>query len=426
MKRFDRLLYRLARPSDRTALRKRPSRIVRLRAIAGIALRFFWVYAALFVAGAVLTVSAGADIYHRTEVPKFCNACHEMGINFDTWRKSQHGGIKCIDCHARPGLSGWMAAKMAGTSQLIQHFTAKSIEDIHLMEKHQVIVSENCQRCHPGAERLNERRGLVISHKRHMEMKLLCVACHAGSIAHPEEEALAKGKAGLVDIDQCFACHNGTSKVGETVAFNADSETSCANCHPDSKLAVEHGAGHPSTKTRKPCLSCHEKGDKQPHYTMDRSKQAQLCAKCHEPERELVSTHKPFAEGRCDECHRVMSPAHLFRAGPRPTEAFCLGCHEGMGSLLGAKEPATPSGFADGSSDLHRAHADQIRADDDKWCLKCHAAHGSKATRAMVRLAPAEKGEEPGTFTATKTGGSCAGSCHGDDSMEYARSGEGE
>ncbi len=445
MARLDKLLLRFARPADRAALRRRPGTLVRLRAIAGIALRFFWLYVLLFIVGGALTVGGGADIYHRTEVPRFCGGCHEMDSNFDTWAQSQHESIKCVDCHARPGLSGWISAKTAGTTQLLHHFTADSIDDISLKERHRAIVSENCQRCHPGARRLNERHGLLISHERHDELGLQCVACHAGNIAHPKEVPDKDNKvAGLVDIDLCFTCHDGKQEVGDVVAFNARNEDNCGKCHPDSGYALAHGKGHPSAATRKPCLSCHDAPvEKAPHFKWNRKEQAQLCSKCHEPAKDLVSTHKPYAEGKCDECHLVMSPSHLFRVGPKPNANFCLGCHEDLARVLKSKDPKVISGFADieEETDLHRYHADEL-ADDPRWCATCHAAHGSKSKRGIVLLKPTEEEEDEdedededegddedededeavsASFEATETGGRCSGSCHEDDTMEYDR-----
>ena len=440
MARLDRLLLRFARPADRAALRRRGGWMVRFRAIAGIALRFIWVYLLIFVGAAVLTVSGATDIYHRTEVPRFCGSCHEMDANFDTWERSQHGSIKCVDCHARPGLSGWIAAKTAGTNQLLQHFTAKSIDDITLKEKHQDIVSENCERCHPGARRLNERRGLRIEHERHGKLKLKCVACHAGNIAHPAEEPDPADKvAGLVDIDLCFKCHNGKEKVGNDVAFDARSEDNCGTCHPDAKFALAHGEGHPSTSKRKPCLSCHDLPTDKPHFAMDDSKQAELCQKCHEAPKGYVSTHKPFAEGKCSDCHLVMAPSHLFRVGPKPSAAFCLGCHEDLARILKDDKSEQISAFAniedDEKTDLHRYHAGELN-DDPMWCRGCHAPHGSEAKRGIIKLKSPDKEDEgdeeeeeeedeeeavAAAYEATETGGTCSGSCHEDDTMEYDR-----
>ena len=362
MGRFDRLLYRVAQPVDKAALRARPGLGTTLAVIARVALRFFPLYIAALVLGLVLSLGAGADIYHRTEMPRFCGACHEMDTNFDAWAQSQHGGITCVDCHARPGLSGWVAAKAAGTSQLLTHFTADSIEDIRLEQHHKDIVSANCQRCHEGAARLNERDGLIISHERHAELGLQCVSCHAGNIAHPDTAKETEAKpAGLVDLALCFKCHDGEQTIKDKTAFAATDEQRCDTCHPDSRLALQHGADTSAGQHRKPCLDCHDHTEGR-HYQMDPKNEAALCRKCHDAPKGLQSKHKPFAEQRCSLCHRVMSPSHLYRTGPRPTAAFCLGCHDELARTLTAKGTFVPTGFAtwsqpdDDDVDLHRSH----------------------------------------------------------------------
>lgn len=420
MSRFDALLRRLSRPQDRLPPDQHPGWKVRLRMMARIAWRYVWVYFALLALAVTWVAASGMDVYHRTEMPEFCGTCHEMGANFDTWSNSRHGSIRCIDCHARPGISGWVAAKMGGMSQLYTHLTADSIKDIHLQTKHATIVSENCSRCHTDSARAGDRHSRAMAHSQHADLGIQCVACHSGNIAHPTAAEARDSVAGLVDVGTCFKCHDGKQTVGKKVAFAARDEKSCEKCHLDAHFANQHFAGDKSGTTHKLCLDCHEARPGQPHYAMDQRDQGRLCAKCHEPPKDLVSTHKPFREGKCDECHRVMTPAYLFRHGPKPDQAFCLHCHDDVGAVLGLAEPTTRTAFAEAKTDLHRQHADDIGKATPDLCLKCHAGHGSTAPRGLVHLAPSEDGDgKPGLFKATKTGGSCSGSCHGDEAVRY-------
>lgn len=400
---------------------------MRLRVVARIALRYSAIYVSLLMLAFVWVATSGMDVYHRTEGPEFCNACHEMNPNFKTWANSRHGNIKCVDCHARPGFSGWIQAKMAGTAQLVSHLSAESIEDIHLLQHHKEIVSENCQRCHEDSARIADRRGRAIAHKRHGELNVACIECHSGNVAHPTEEEAKHPVRGLVEVAACFKCHDGKnsfqSPQGPRVAFAAVDEKSCEKCHPDSKSALEHGKDDPKTTQRKPCLDCHEQAPSGTHYAMDRKDQGKLCAKCHEPEKkaEFASVHEPFAKGKCDECHKVMASAYLFRDGPKVSKAFCLGCHDNVAGALALPQATTKTMFADGATDLHRSHADDASDEGERLCLACHAPHGSKATRGLVHLRPDGDGAEPGTFTATATGGTCGGSCHDGDDRTYDR-----
>ena len=124
MNRIDRIIGYLASPADR-ALLEQPNIARRLRVVARTALRYFWVYAILLVVSVAWVSAAGNVVYHKTESPEMCRGCHEMGVNFKTWANSRHHAIKCVDCHANPGLAGWVAAKTGGMVQLytfLNHF----------------------------------------------------------------------------------------------------------------------------------------------------------------------------------------------------------------------------------------------------------------------------------------------------------------
>jgi len=418
MSKIDRILRRFARPDDQAILDENPTFTGRLRIVARIALRHPLIYVLVLAVAGLTTLASGMDVYHRTEMPDFCGACHEMGVNFASWRESLHGSIRCIDCHARPGIGGWLAAKMAGTKQLLTHFTASSIKDIHLEAKHRQIVSEACQRCHAGAVRLRERGGLIMAHEKHLDMGVQCVTCHSGRFAHPTEEQLRGDKPVRVDFPACWACHDGQHTVGSNTAFDALDEHNCVRCHPDAELALQHGAGHPTAKTRRPCLACHDSTARETHFPLP-EEQSSVCESCHEIKKDFTSVHAPFEEGDCKSCHRVMSPAHLYRTGPKPQNALCLGCHEEIEAVIKSKKGAKPTAFRDGEDDLHASHAEALGDEDGPWCLSCHDPHGSAAKRGMVALDDPEHDE--GTFTANDDGGSCTGSCHEDDEMEYTR-----
>lgn len=429
---FDKLLVKLARPRDVAAVAESAGMTRRLRLIARVTLRFFWAYLLLVLGSLVWTGAAGMDVYHRTEMPEFCHTCHEMGANFKTWSNSRHESIKCIDCHARPGIGGWLAAKTAGLWQLYTHVTAKDIKDIKLGERHEHIVSDNCQRCHRDTARSKDRRTRAIAHTRHTELGIACTACHSGNVAHPNDIQAKDPVAGLVDTGTCFECHDGGRRYGEAVAFNANREANCTRCHPDAVFATEHFAGDKSGKHRKPCLDCHERATADAHFSLAKQSTERLCARCHDADPALQSRHKPFADGQCSQCHRVMVPAFLFANGPKPDRAFCLSCHDGMAAALAAPVTATVLDelpriklpmqasltLDDDDDELHKSHLDDI-GDSPQVCGRCHAGHGGHSQRGLIRL----KGDdgELGTHKATATGGTCTGACHDDEVKNYRR-----
>lgn len=274
-----------------------------------------------------------------------------------------------------------------------------------------------------------------MAHGRHQQLGIGCVACHSGNVAHPTEGEATDPVAGLVEVATCFKCHDGGHRYGDAVAFATSDERHCAKCHPDASFAQAHFEGDKSGKRHKPCLDCHQAGKDEAHYAMAKADLPKMCARCHEPTKDVASTHKPYKDGDCATCHQVMVPAFLFKVGPKADKAFCLSCHDGMALALAPPATATtctdcrPKAVRmavqasltigdDGDLDLHRDHIDNI-GDNPQVCRSCHAGHGGASARGLIRLRGDD--DEPGTHTATEGGGSCTGACHDDDTVEYQR-----
>lgn len=427
MSRFNRILRKLASPRDRELLDHSPPLATQLRIVGRVGLRFWWAYLILFVLLALSTVSAGMDVYHRTEQPQFCGACHEMSHNFQSWEQSRHKNITCADCHSQHSVLGWMRTKAAGLKQLRVHFTSTTISDIKLEKNQRGVISENCQRCHPGVARVRERLGLGVSHRQHLDKGVDCLTCHTGAFTHPvpADKAEAKKEAAppsalssnLVDVGQCFRCHDGKSTLSGTVAFDSRNEGKCLECHPDAKHALAHGARRGESLTRRPCLDCHEAKEGQSHFQM--AAIGSLCEKCH-PKQTGESEHYPYRSGACQKCHKVMSPAYLYAGSPRPTSTLCLGCHKDTAASLVEENPEEIGEFKQDNKNLHKLHSEKLASKEPGWCLECHAPHQSSASRALLRLRPGS-GKRPATFSLTEpAGGRCQGGCH--DSAEVAYS----
>ena len=420
MRRFDRFLKRLTRKNDHHFFSEPLNFPTRLRLIARISLRFLWVYCIFLIIALTMTLGSGMDIYHRTEMPQFCATCHEMGNNFGSWEVSMHKSIKCVDCHTRPGLSGWMAAKLSGTRQLLTHLTAETIDDIDVNDHQRQLVSENCKRCHAGAARLSEVDGRIISHERHLEIGIDCVECHSQNFAHPEFDPGQKDwKPPLVDEMDCIRCHDGKNTFGKATAFAAASETNCVRCHPDSLAGNSHGGEEME------CNYCHE-SDSEVHFSVTRESVGEICSNCHDDlGDDHESQHLPFADGLCSDCHSVMSPAHLYLDGAEPSTAACLSCHEEIEVLFASPEGSALSRFSNQDLDLHRTHQKEL-GDLPAWCLKCHDSHGSESAVAMIRLRSLESRKLQGDFEPSDSGGTCTTECHEDLQSEYTRSPEGQ
>lgn len=432
MSRFTSILRRLASSQDKALLDQNPPLRTKLRVVGRIGLRFWWAYLVILFMLSLGTVSAGMDMYHRTESPQFCGACHEMGHNFDSWGESRHKAITCADCHAQTGALGWVKTKTAGLRQLKVHFTAASFGAIRMEENQRGTVDANCRRCHAGVARMGERLGLGVSHRQHLERGMDCIACHTGAFTHPKRPTLDGGvapepeeksapaqkepsEAEFVEVAQCFECHDGQQKLTGVVAFDAKDETRCLKCHPDADHALAHGARTRDKERaeRKPCLDCHEGGEGKAHFEM--GKPGKMCVKCHERQ-EFANRHSPYKKGDCEECHRVMSPAYLFKTGPRPTNGQCLECHPDTQKLLETAKPTLKmlGGFTEGTEDLHRGHRVELQEQQgDGWCLACHAAHGSDFEVGLLAYRQEPDFLKPGVIELREEGGgTCRGGCH--------------
>ena len=85
------------------------------------------------------------------DTKQFCGqSCHVMKPEFTAWQHAPHSHVECVDCHLAPGASGWLAAKMSGTMQLVAvvlNSYPRPIESA--MESNRLVSSaETCEQCH--------------------------------------------------------------------------------------------------------------------------------------------------------------------------------------------------------------------------------------------------------------------------------------
>ncbi len=69
--------------------------------------------------GLIALIAGGAAFQKINEQPWFCNTCHEMNFHYASWQASTHGPeARCLDCHASPGVRGFIEEKVRGAEQL--------------------------------------------------------------------------------------------------------------------------------------------------------------------------------------------------------------------------------------------------------------------------------------------------------------------
>jgi nitrate/TMAO reductase-like tetraheme cytochrome c subunit len=102
----------------------------------------------VFGFGSLLTVG-GVAALQWTETADFCGRCHTMGPELKGHEISAHRDVACAECHVKPGIEGWIEAKLNGTKQLIQVLTGTFPTPIPPPGHDDLPpTSDTCRRCH--------------------------------------------------------------------------------------------------------------------------------------------------------------------------------------------------------------------------------------------------------------------------------------
>jgi nitrate/TMAO reductase-like tetraheme cytochrome c subunit len=103
----------------------------------------------------LVNVIVGTQLTYRAvehmESVQFCGqACHVMTPEFKAHELSPHARVTCVECHVAPGVSGWVASKMAGSRQLFEVLFASYPRPIpSAIETDRLVPArETCEQCH--------------------------------------------------------------------------------------------------------------------------------------------------------------------------------------------------------------------------------------------------------------------------------------
>ncbi len=260
------------------------------------------------------------EIFHYTSEPEFCALCHPKkspGPNGEvfTWEQSIHAkaDVRCLDCHAKPGVINYFIRKIIAVKDPITQFT-HSTEEIEKKLAHpskDAAPEESCLFCHTDdfnkkfrsthlmtlptkflkfreldsvvnpqyreehglkdIEKADYVKGYNFSHKEHLENfnNLRCVSCHFNSFAHPDfriNYALKMKKTcfkchedeGGPENNECITCHKVQDKIRHAKIKGVEGEEDvmvdlkCTDCHKSFEKL-------PDQKT---CIECHD-GDEE-------------------------------------------------------------------------------------------------------------------------------------------------------------------
>ncbi len=215
----------------------------------------------LLVSVCVLLV-AGTAAVPLTDHPRFCASCHTIRPSVESWEASSHKDVTCVECHVRPGLSGFIEDKILKGLGDVAITWFGTPTDPHELRAH--VGSAVCLRCHRAIFGVSEVAtrdlpapvndiGLVMSHRRHMEafdqrgQGEGCTTCH-GRVVHgtPVKGYPIVIPRGHVTLD--MKPHDPDHPEGSAL-WNA-SVADCLRCH-DNATVFE------GRTLRKDCDVCH-------------------------------------------------------------------------------------------------------------------------------------------------------------------------
>ncbi len=221
----------------------------------------------LILAALVVLALGGAAAIPITNQPTFCASCHTIKPSYDSWNLSSHKEVTCVDCHVRPGVSGFIQDKVyAGIEDVAITFFGTPTEPQNLQSH---VYSSVCLGCHRAILRVTEvssrdlpspvkEVGLIMDHREHMEafdkrgQGEGCTTCHSrvvhGTPIKGYPIVIPRGHVKLDDqphvpelsqdsrlwkttMADCMRCHDGKQTHEGEVLSNR-----CETCHLPDKI----------------------------------------------------------------------------------------------------------------------------------------------------------------------------------------------
>jgi nitrate/TMAO reductase-like tetraheme cytochrome c subunit len=298
-----------------------------------------WPARILLVMVAIAVASTGAIVI--TGQPGFCNSCHIMNPYYDSWEKSSHSEVNCLDCHLQPGFTGYVKGKINGLAQAVDCIVGRvgtkpnaTVKDISCMRSE----------CHNTTELVSKEidyNGIKFTHKNHVAkavdgITISCGTCHS----HFEG-----GEHFTVNNDVCFTCHFLKSDESSSGLV----QTSCQDCHEVPSEVIERGLvtiDHAEYVTyRASCEdSCHKKEIEKISEVSD-----SVCLNCHSFNKgqhtdsvKLHETHSNHEKVECFACHGKVSHGQT-KVTSVSAMIECRNCHsdthEAQRSIYATEHP---------------------------------------------------------------------------------------
>jgi hypothetical protein len=218
--------------------------------------RMAWRRAGVFfgvmtVANVVIASQLSYRAVEQMDTVQFCGqTCHVMKPEFTAHAAMPpHQALACASCHIAPGATGWLRAKMNGTSQLMAvvfNNYPRPIESA--MEDNKLVSSaETCEQCHQRDKPIAPRLRVIPSYKddqantRTTTVLLMRIAtihaAHLGPGIHIRYAAADKKRQTIPWVEYTDK-QKGVSRIYLASGSTADSarslptfEMQCVDCH---------------------------------------------------------------------------------------------------------------------------------------------------------------------------------------------------
>jgi hypothetical protein len=314
----------------------------------------------------------GVAVVEATGQPRFCNSCHIMNPYYDSWTKSSHAEVNCLNCHLRPGFTGYVRGKINGLAQLVDCVVGRVGT-----KPSATVVDASCLRseCHAtenlGAETFGSS-GIRFAHDKHVNkvvdgIKITCGTCHSHFEGNEHFH---------VNTNTCFTCHflGGDTSGGRLV------KTSCQDCHKVPDQVIRRGyvkIDHSEFVSFK--ASCEESCHKREVRQASRVEET-VCLDCHafpkEADANSVELHAIHTNGHkveCFACHRKV-PHGQTQVESVSAMMNCQSCHsdthQAQRTIYSTQHPGQPSGAERVLSPMFMTHVE---------CTGCHIERTAKS-----------------------------------------------
>jgi cytochrome c-type protein NapC len=258
-----------------------------------------------------------------TGTPRYCSSCKATRPAGESWERSIHSKVDCVDCHVPPGF----VSSIKWRTREWLNIWADYLNVPQVATRGESPGNENCLKCHSLNGIPSQSETVRMPHDVHVDLRnLTCADCH-DQVAHPDE-----GSVGTeISMSVCSMCHNQDGAEDDCEFCHVTPPPK--NAHPKDYLETHGGQALADPDS---CLRCHHS-------------EAAFCDPCHaNPTPDHFSGDWRYTHGRtarkdaagctgchsqddfCVQCHRVQHPDDWLQAhGPIAAESAgaCLVCH---------------------------------------------------------------------------------------------------